>query len=243
MAAKRKRRVRRKKNPTPLEWGLILGVPVVLGVGGYFGVQALRERRRQQALADLPKPPIPQPFPTEPSGPEGAPAPGQCGPEYPGFAYDGDGCVPTEDTPAGIYVGENCTDFVFVPGGSGPQIDALEALVLDEAIATQDPTAPSADPAVLASSFLSEFWPECSWEPDGPPRISNMFQAVAYIIGREIIAANGRVLGTSDGDLVDELIAERLAEAGFGPFDASVVPEIDLPEVAEEAQGLEAFPA
>lgn len=243
MAAKRKRRSRRK-NPTPLEWGLILGVPVVVGVGGYFGYQALKERRRQKALADLPKPPVPQPLPTEPPAPEAAPAP-TCGPEYPGFVFDGEGCVPTEATPAGIYVGENCSDFVFVQGETGPQVDALEAIVVDEAVATQDPTAPSADPVALAADLLAEFWAECAWPPpvEDTARIVHMFQAVTYIIGREIIAAGGRVLGTSDPDLVDEQIADRLAEFGYPPFDASIVPEIELPEISEEPTGIEVFPA
>lgn len=220
------RRRRRKKNLTGTQWAMIGVGALVVGAGGYVTYRLIQDRRGKKATKDLPPPPGPDKRP-----PLQMPDEEPCGPDYPGFEYDGEGCVPGPDTPAGVYVGEGCSDFVFVEGDEGPQLDYLEAVITDQADATSEAAAPSADPTKLATDFFAEFWGECSWppDPDGPVRIVHLYQAMVYVIGREIVAAGGRVVGTSDPDTVDEQIAERLSELGFFEFDPTVVPEVPLP--------------
>lgn len=223
-----RRTTRRRRNPTPLQWTLIGVGTVALGTGTYFVVQAVKDRRRAKMLAKLPKPPQES---------VGDPTP-RCGAEYPGFVFDGSGCVPGPKTPAGIYVAEMCSDFVFVQGDSGPQLDYLESLVDAAAESSADPVSKSADPTHLATRFLDQFWGDCSWppSPEASDRIIQLYEGIVYTIGREIIGAHGRVLGTTDPDLVDEQIAERLAELGFPEFQPDLVPEIELPAISHAAQ-------
>lgn len=225
------RRSRRRRNLTPIHWGMIGVGTLIVGAGGYVTFRVIRDRRRKKALTELPPPPS-RWIDAIPTPPLTMPDVEPCGPEYPGFVSDGgEGCVPSDASPAGVYVGEGCSDFVFVEGDVGPQLDYLEAVVETQAQESAEPAAQSADPTKLAADFLAEFWGECSWPPPptAPQRIVQLYQAFAYVIGREIIAAKGRVLGTSDPDTVDEQIAERLEELGFLDFDPSIVPEIELP--------------
>ena len=215
---------------TPLYWGLIGVGSVALGGGGYAIYRLVsKRRRRRDLLSRLPPPPG---LPAEPEGQ----APSPCGPEYPWFVFDGEGCVPSDATPAGIYVGEGCTDFVFVAGDVGPQLDYLGEVVSMQADASSKPAGPSADPTALAVTFFQMFWGDCAWPPPprGPQRIVQLYQAIVFVIGREIIAAGGRVFGTSDPDLVDEQIADRLQQLGYFDFDPEIVSEIELPDATPD---------
>lgn len=225
---------RKRKRPrhvmTPLHWWLIgLGGTVALGGGGYGIYRVVSKRRRRALLSQLPPPTRQITLPIEP---EGAAAVSPCGSDYPGFVFDGDGCVPGEATPGGIYVGEGCTDFVFVEGDAGPQLDHLESIVAQQAEATSQPVATSADPTALAADFFATFWGDCSWppSPSAPQRIVQLYQAIVFTIGHEIVADGGRVLGTNDPELVDEQIAERLQQLGFFDFAPEVVSEIEIPD-------------
>lgn len=215
------RRRARRRNPSALQLTLIgLGVVSAAGVG--YGVFELV--RRQKAK-----------FSTLPPPPEATPLPSGCGRQYPGFVFDGSACVPGPTTPAGIYVNESCTDFTFVRGDTGSQPDLIEQIVVGAATSTADPEAPSADPTKLASSFLAATWPSCSWPPKGTatPRIQQLYVAMVFVIGREILIAGGRVLGTTSPDILDEQITELLEAMGLPEYDPDVVPEIDLPDSYE----------
>jgi len=236
------KRRRSRRNPKPLTWAIIGVSAIAVGGLSYWGYRAYEDRRRKKDMSELPPPPqngkpdrpIP-PIITEP--PDRGLGVGPCGADYPGFVRDKDGCEPGPTTPAGFYVGEGCSDFVFVEGEEGPQIQYLSALI-DVAVAeSSDAAAKSADPTELATDFFMEFWEECRWppvpmpgDPSSTARMANLYMGLVYVIGRTIIAEGGRVLGTSDPDFVDEQIAERLAELGFGDFDPTVVPEIRLPD-------------
>ncbi len=236
------RRRKRKRNLTPKQWAWIGGGVILSAAAGtalYYGV--IKPRRKKKAIQDLPRPPLegarPPPF-KRPQEPE-------CGRDYPGFVFDGEGCVPGPETPAGIYVGEQCSDFVFVDGDEGPQLDYLEEVIDEAAESSADPTARSADPTKMATDFFAEFWGECRWPPapDASERIVHLYQALVYVIGREIIRADGRVLGTSDAADVDEQIADRLSELGLPDFDPTVVPEIKLPSAYKIAVATPVPPA
>ena len=220
------RRNKRRKNLTPIQWAAIGVGTVVVGAGTYVAVVVIKDRRRKKLLSKLPPPP------------EGSlgpavwdPPPRPCGDDYPGFVFDGEGCIPGDTTPAGIYVGEGCSDFVFVEGDLGIQLDSLEVIVDASTAQTAAPDAQSADPTQLAADFFHEFWGDCQWPPapEDSDRIVHLYEAIVYVIGREIIAGGGRVLGTKDPEVVDEQIAERLGELGFPEFDPAIVPEIELP--------------
>ena len=228
---------RRTRNPSAFGT-IILGAYAVAAVAAGYAVYRVIARRRQAKGIDpsrgLTPPTGDGPVPSPLGG--AAPPPGECGAAYPGFTFDGQGCVPTDATPAGIYVGEGCSDFVFVEGEEGPQLDFLESLIKQHAEGTRHAEDESADPTALASEFFANFWGECGWPPapSSPRRIVQLYQAIVYTIGHEIIAAGGRVLGTKDPDVVDEQIAERLAEMGFFDFEPDVVPEIIIPELEDE---------
>lgn len=223
---------RRRRNPTPIKLWLTIGVGAAAAIGGgYVAYRVVTGRRRKAVTPPLARPSL---------GAGGCPS---------GFFFDGKRCMPVETPdlfqPAGIYV-QQCQDFVFVPGDSGPQLDFLQAMVEVEAEESAPDEALSADPTVLATDFFSEFWGECQWPPapNAPQRLVQLYVALSYVIGREIVAAGGRVLGTSDPDLVDEQIAERLASLGFFDFNPDIVPEIELPsaygqEVTEETDQAE----
>ncbi len=229
------RRKTRRKNPTPIQWAMIGVGTVVVGAGTYVTIRVIKDRRRKELLSKLPRPPEGSIGPVV-GLPHAEPSP--CGDDYPGFVFDGEGCTPGPDTPAGIYVGEGCSDFVSVEGDLGAQLDYLEEFVDREATRSDAADARSADPTHLAAEFLSQFWDECPWPPvpEGSERIVQLYEAMVYVIGREIIAAGGRVLGTKDPDVIDEQIAERLAELGYPEFNPDVVPEIELPDATPVQQ-------
>ena len=209
---------RRLRNPTPIHWIAIgVGATATGVAGGYVAYRIITGRQRRAM--------------TPPTALPSLAATG-CPPDT---FFDGKHCVPVEPPelfqPAGVYIQGGCSDFVFVPGESGPQLDYLQAMVEVEAEASAPDEAQSADPTSLAADFLSEYWGECRWPPapSSPQRLVQLYQAMSYVIGREILAAGGRVLGTSDVDIIDEQIAERLAELGFFDFNPDIVPEIELP--------------
>lgn len=154
----------------------------------------------------------------------------EIGPSYPGFVLDERGaCVPTSDTPPGIYVDVACSNFVYVGGDDGPQIDELDKTIWTLAQATKDPTTRSADPSYNVTLFLQKHWPNCTWPPvGGTARLQQLFNVLSIMMGREVVHRGGRVLGTADMDEVDERVASRLLELGMPEFDPSVVPEIPL---------------
>lgn len=213
----------RRRNIEPVHWAIVGLGAVTVGVGGYVAYRLVQDWRRREEIKGLPPPPL--------SMDVGDP----CGVQYPGFVFDGEACRPTENSPAGVYITDACTDFVFVQGDDGPQLDYLEAMIDAEAEASSSPASSSVDPTELATNFLERFWRTCRWPPDpeGPERIVQLYQAMSYVIGREILISGGRVLGTSDPDLVDEQIAERLSDLGFADFDPDLVDEIPLPDPFE----------
>lgn len=226
---------KRRRNPTPLQWGLIGAGALAVGGLSYYGWRTWKSHKAKKALQDLPVPPSRPLPPIPPNGLGGGP----CGAAYPGFVPEGDGCVPTDDTPPGFYVAEGCSDFVFVEGEEGPQIEWLIGAIGRQSRRTKQMVTESADPTLVATRFLRRFWGECLWPPppDASARIQHLFSALSYIVGREIVADGGRVLGTSDPDIVDEQIAERLAELGLPDFDPNIVPEIRLPDAEPDGPG------
>jgi hypothetical protein len=218
-------------NPTQREIAIWAGALVAAGAVGYGGYR----------LARAAKHPRPKPLDLPPPHGQGGPRPVACeiGPSYPGFSVDPSGiCVPTDLTPPGIYVDATCSDFVFIGGDEGPQPERLSDMVVTLAQMTKNPQSRSADPTHNITMFLQEFWPSCTWPP--PPtatsRILQMFNALSFLLGHEIVKAGGRVLGTGSLEDVDEQVAERLAQLGMPPFDQAIVPELELPVVEESPQ-------
>jgi hypothetical protein len=228
----RRRRKRRNPKLDTTEKVLWLGVgAVALGAGGYGVYRMIQSRRQAKALSELPPPP------KDAMGPEGSSAPqSQCGDDYPGFVFDGVGCIPGATTPAGIYVAEKCSDFVFVEGDIGPQLDYLEGVIEYQAQLHRPSGSTSADPIELTTNFFQNFWWDCQWPPapSGPQRIVQLYQTMVYVIGHEIMAAGGRVLGTTDPEVIDEQIADRLESMGYFDFNPDVVPEISIPDALPE---------
>jgi hypothetical protein len=216
---------RRKRNPSRNQWIFIgLGTLTAIGAGAgvYYAVRRSRSRQRQQIFATLPRPQ---------ELPEGAPvSPQSCGREYPGFVFTDGGCVPTSRTPAGVYVAEGCSDFVFVGGEEGEQPEFIIDMIQSAAEGSAGATDQSANPIRMAVNFLSEFWPECPWPPPATasPRIVHLFSAFCYLIAREVIDAGGRVLGTDSLDVVDELVFDQLTNMGYPDFDPEIVPELNI---------------
>jgi hypothetical protein len=223
----RKRR-RARFNPTSREVATWAGAVAAAGLVGYG---AYRLRKRSKKKFELPEPP---------QG-TGEPTPIGCelGPAYPGFILDSSGaCVPTSDTPPGIYVDSMCTDFAYVPGDDGPQPREFDKLIWNLVAATRDPRMRSADPTYNVTNFLRSYWPDCTWPPvGGTPRLQQLFNVLSLLIGKEVVHRGGHVLGTGDLDTVDEQVAARLAALGMPEFDPDVVPEIELPKY-EEDEGL-----
>jgi hypothetical protein len=221
------RRRRRRRNPTRKQW-IFIGLGTLAAAGAGAGIYyAVRRSRRSLFAAD--------PYRRLPGPPEGtAVSPTSCGREYPGFVFQDGGCVPTSRTPAGIYVSEGCSDFVFVAGEEGDQPDFIGDMVVDAMQGSSGPTAPSANPIRMATNFFTEFWPECPWPP--PPtasaRIVHLFSAMTYLLGREVVDAGGRVFGTDSLDIVDELVFDQLAKMGYPDFDPEVVPELNIADNA-----------
>lgn len=228
MASRRKRRGARR-NPSVAGWfGIALGA-ITLGAMGYGGYRLYKDWRRKKLLDGLP---VPTPRPGDVSSQTPIPPVNPCGNAYPGFVDEGEGCVPTDATPGGIYLNAQCTDFVFVKGDEGPQIDWLEDVVADEVLAAKSqPAGQSTDPTLLATDFFTTFWGDCDWPPDpsAPSRIVNVYEAIALVIAREVVREGGRVLGTTDPNVVDQALMARLAELGLPPFSEEEVAEIPLP--------------
>lgn len=225
----RGRRKGRQSNPTRNQW--IAGGAIALGTIAVVTAVAMD----QEPLRGRPLGPLPSPYPMTP---EGA---GVCdlGPSYPGFIFDGTACVPSEDTPAGIYVINDCSDFIFVGGDESGQIDDLENRVGAAVAASMQPGI-GADPTNVVNGFLREFWPDCAWPPgaDASARIEQLYIAMSLMASRMILIQGGRVLGTSDPDSADEHTVERLHALGItATYDPDIVPEIELPEVPEQDQG------
>lgn len=215
----------RRFNPTRAQW-----VGGALAVGAAAAVTyAIVTAREANALR--PGYPIPEPLPLPPPGgfPQGAGV-GVCnlGPSYPGFEWDGVECSPSVSTPPGIYIVDECSDFIFVPGDDGPQPSELGARIADAVSSGQ-----STDPTLVVSAFLDTFWPQCSWPPDpaAAERIVQLYMALSVMVGRMIINDGGIVLGTSDPTNVDELIGGRFTDIGYDMFRPHLVPEIELPEL------------
>ena len=221
----RRRSRSRRRNPSALQWGLIGLGAVAVGGLSFWGYKKWKEKEA------LPSPDPDRPIPPIPPIDEDDLGMSPCGADYPGFVVTDEGCEPSAKTPAGIYVTDDCGDFVFVEGESGTQLAWLTAAI-DRAVSrTRAPKMRSADPTSIATRFFRRFWSGCTWpSAAASPRATQLFNAITYVIGREIIAGGGRVLGTSDPDIVDEQIAERLAELGLPEFDPSIVPEIRLPD-------------
>lgn len=206
-----------------------------IAAAGVVGYGAYRWRRRATKF-ELPEPP---------QG-VGEPVPLNCelGPSYPGFVQDARGaCVPTEATPPGIYVDVACSDFIYVPGDDGPQLEEIDKTIWALVAITKNPTSRAADPTHNVTQFLSKHWPACTWPPiGGTARMQQLFNVLSIMMGREIVHRGGRVLGTGSIDEVDAQVAERLAELGMPDFDPDVVPEIPLTkyddpdEIDDEAQ-------
>lgn len=213
----------REENPTRNQWiagAVILGA---LGIGTYAVLEA---RKPSHKL-----PPMP---------PEGSIGPGQpcdLGEAYPGFIYDGVECLPTADTPPGIYIIDDCNDFIYVPGDDGPQPDYLEARISQAAAGSATGihgVTPGAgfDPTIIVTQYLHKFWPECPWPPapDAAERIVQLYMVLTVLVGRTIVLHGGKVLGHADFDGADEAIGDRLVAMGFAEFKPEVVSEIHLPE-------------
>jgi len=166
------------------------------------------------------------------------------GPSYPGFAWDGVDCVPSITTPPGIYIVDDCQDFLFVTGDDGPQPDDLEARIANAAAQSQEgggggilglKSNPSdANPTDIVTSFLSAWWPQCQWppSPDGAPRIVQMYMALSIMVGRLISDQGGNVIGANSPSMVDEAVGDLLIELGFTEFTPELVSEIPLPMYA-----------
>ena len=232
---KTRRRQRHRSNPTPRQIATWAGAAAAAGLVGYGAVRLVRSRRSPKF--ELPPPP-------QGTGQPGAIA-CELGPSYPGFVQDATGaCVPTDDTPPGIYVDVACTDFVYVPGDDGPQPKDLDRVISTLAFVTkQDPTSRAADPTYNVTNFLHMYWPDCTWPPvGGTPRLQQLFVVLSFLLGREIVHRGGRVLGTASMDNVDELVAMRLTQLGMPQYEPSVVPEIVLPDYLEDEEPGEAQP-
>jgi hypothetical protein len=218
-------------NPTREQW---IGGALVLGVAAVATYAVVSGKPSAPALQGRP-----------PGLPQGGAAPGACdlGPSYPGFAWDGVECAPSAATPPGIYVVDDCTDFIFVKGDDGPQPDDLEgriATAIQSVSEAQEPGlgvsyVPNSDPTAIVTAFLTTFWPQCQWPPppNGSQRIVQLYMALSVLVGRLIIEGGGSVLGTSSAAHVDEAIGDRLIELGFTEFHPEVVSEIELPEIIE----------
>jgi hypothetical protein len=212
----------RIENPSRGQW---IGAAVILSALG-LGAYAWTRRGPSGKTPDL--------------HPEGAIGPGEpcdLGPSYPGFTFDGVECAPTAQTPPGIYVVDDCQDFIFVQGDDGPQPDYLEARIAQAAATTHagiHGVTPGAgfDPTVIVTAFLHKFWPECPWPPapDAAERIVQLYMVLSVLVGRTIVLHGGRVLGHSDFEGADEAIGDRLVAMGFSEFRPEVVSEIALPQ-------------
>lgn len=220
---RRRRPLRRRKNPDRRTVLLAVGAVAAAGAVGYGGY------RLSKALRSTSPPPL------GPSQGGGGPVLCEIGPNYPGFVRDGSGvCSPTDATPPGIYVDATCDDFTFVKGAKdndGEQAARLDSMIETARVASLEPDAKSADPTDVVTQFLRMTWPQCTWPPSAtsPPRIAQLFNALSLLVGRLIVHNGGRVLGTSAEDLVDEQVAERLAELELPVYDPELVPEIKLP--------------
>lgn len=181
------------------------------------------------------------PAPVRPGGTglEGAADPGhtsaKCGldPSYPGFVWDGVDCIPSYLTPPGIYILDECRDFIFVTGDDGPQPDDLEGLIAKAVNVSKLYGGGNVDPSNFVTQFLKSWWPECTWPPapDASERIVQMYMALSVLTGRMIIARGGRVFNTSSYGEADELLGERFDELGYTQgFRPEIVSEIKLPE-------------
>lgn len=227
----------------------------MLGTAALATYAILESRSAAQLKPGLPLPPRPLPeplpIPPPPGAPQGAGV-GQgvgtacdLGPAYPGFAWDGIECAPGETTPPGVYIVDDCSDFIYVDGDDGPQPDYLGDRILASAESVFESQngfgvsyIPQTDPTTIVIEFLQTFWPQCTWppSPDAPERIVQMFMALSVLVGRLIVDAGGNALGASTMQDVDEAVGNRLVELGFEYFTPEVVPEIDLsmaPDVEE----------
>jgi hypothetical protein len=231
MARRRKRRGgtrRRYANPSAAGWvGIGVGA-IALGLLGYGGFRLYQNYASKKAIKDLPAPPVVGKSQGSVIVPGPPIKPSPCGTAYPGFVDEGDGCVPTDASPAGIYVDPDCGDFVFVAGEHSKQIDWLEDLIDDQVLAAKGGT--SSDPVHLANEFFETFWGDCIWPPpaEEPPRMIHLYESIAYIIAHEIIRGGGRVLGTKVPDEIDSLLVEKMKQIGLPPFDPTIVPEMPM---------------
>lgn len=217
---RRRRSLRRRRNPNRRTVLLAVGAVAAAGAVGYGGYRLSKALRARS------------PLPLGPTQGGGAPVICDLGPNYPGFVRDDSGaCSPTAATPPGIYVDATCDDFTYVKGDEGEQVARLDSMIETARVASLQPDAKSADPTEVIEQFLRMTWPQCTWPPsqDSSARIAQMFNALSLLVGRLIVKNGGRVLGTSSSDLVDEQVAERLAELGLPPYDPDVVPELKLP--------------
>ncbi len=222
-------RAARPYNPTRNQW---VGGALVAGTVAAVAYAVFKTR---EANALHPGYPLPEPLPIpEPGGgPQGAGGSCDLGPSYPGFAWDGVECSPSVSTPGGIYIVDECGDFIFVTGDDGPQPSDLGARIVAATHESMQPGGETADPTEVVAAFLDTFWPQCNWPPapDAAERIVQLFMALSVMTGRMILNDGGSVLGTSDPSSVDELVGQRFEELGLPMFRPHIVPEIELPEL------------
>jgi hypothetical protein len=237
---------RRRVNPNAAQWlgiaGVVVGATVIgVGVWDHF----FRFPKKLRPATELPPGLEGGGYEPEGGGYGGLDGDGYDLPEvgqdgescgnptlYPGFVWQGDACVPSPLTPAGIYVTDGCDDFIFVQGDVGPQPEALDnALTIAAGGGNTDPT-------TIVTNFLNDVWPDCSWPPanDAPARIKNMWMALSLIAGRRLIELGGRSLGATDAEASDVAIGERFRDLGLDDFDQSVVPDLEVPGVPEEPE-------
>jgi len=236
-------------NPTRAQW---IGGAIVVGTAAVATVAIIESRRGMQLrpgqpLRPIPVPlPLPLPLPQPPDAPQGAGI-GEgvgtgcdLGASYPGFVWDGIECVPGPETPPGIYIVDDCSDFIFVQGDDGPQPDDLETRIVAAAQSVSDIQGdigvsyiPETDPTQIVTDFFNTFWPQCQWppSPQASERVVNLYMALSILVGRMVVEAGGNSLGTNSDDSiqdVDEAVGARLIELGLDLFRPELVPEIDL---------------
>lgn len=197
----------------------------MIGSVAALGYVTYRYVRRRQV-------PSAGPFNQLPPPPEGESPSGCAGPQYPGFVFDraAGGCMPSAETPAGIYMIDNCSDFLIQrrKDAQGEDIPSPQTAYLEALAAYAAATDPNADPIDLAARFLDMFWPQCEWPPpvEAAARVHQLFMWLATTIGEVILEAGGRVYGFDHHRAVEEALQSRFAELGFPAMDPALVPDL-----------------